>query len=281
MNKISVSQAWSYATSFFSGQMANHAIVLIGVGIFVPMLLNMLFGGGAAALSDPMAYSMAAMSGAAIVVGILGYILQTGSYFASWRIGLTDGAEPIGGALAFGVVASLPVLLLGLALALVFGLVFVLIFGGAMLPMLMGGGTPGEGALASMGLMVLVLVPAMLFLFVWLAARFCCTGPIMADRRTYNVLTGLGESWRLTAASQWKLCAYFVLLGVVMFVMLGIVGMIAGVSMVAGGASTGGIMTGVVIGSLLVGIPMAFLQVGVPAGIYRALGGDNPAAAFA
>ena len=32
VNNISISQAWSYATSFFSGRAAEHAIALIGVG---------------------------------------------------------------------------------------------------------------------------------------------------------------------------------------------------------------------------------------------------------
>ena len=40
MNRISISQAWSYATSFFAGQGANHAIILIGVGIVAPLILQ-------------------------------------------------------------------------------------------------------------------------------------------------------------------------------------------------------------------------------------------------
>src|SRR3546814_3650582 len=37
-------------------------------------------------------------------------------------------------------------------------------------------------------------------------------------------------SWRMTAASQWKILAYFILLGIAMFVVFMILGMIVGVS---------------------------------------------------
>lgn len=283
MNKISISQAWSNATSFFSGQAANHAIILIGIGIIIPLLLQLMLGGGTAAINDPMAFmgngGVAAMGGMLILLSIIGYILQMGSYFASWRIGLTNGAEPLGSAVAFGVVAALPVLLLVIVVGIVFALAAFMIFGGAMMPF-MGGGQPNESALAGMGIAMLFLVPAMMVLIVWLGARLCCTGPVMAERRSYNILSAMGESWRMTAASQWKIFAYFVLLGIALIVIFMILGMIGAASMMAGGASSTGAVAGILIGSLLVGIPLAYLQVGVPAGIFRALGGDNPAATF-
>ena len=85
----------------------------------------------------------------------------------------------------------------------------------------------------------------------------------------------------MTAASQWKIFGYFILLGVALLVIFMILGMIVGVSMFAGGGVPGGgSLVGLAVGGLLMGIPIAYLQVGVPAGIYRALGGARPADVF-
>lgn len=277
MNRISISQAWSHATGFFSGQAVNHAVVLIGVGIVVPLLLQFLLGGGAA-MTDPMAFAgargMAAMGPLAMLLGLINYVLQTGSYFASWRIGFSNGGESLGGAIAYGMIAALPVLLLVIAAAIILVLLAFLVFGGAFLPMLMGG-QPSQAATATTGILMLLLIPLFLLFLVWLGARLCCMGPVMADRRSFNVLTGLNESWQMTAASQWKIFGYFLLIGLALIVMFMVMGAIVGLSMFAGGgAPSTGSMVGLIVGAMLLGIPMAYLQVAVPAGIYRALGGQ-------
>lgn len=284
MNKISISQAWSYATSFFTGQFANHAIALIVVGIIVPLVLQFALGGGAA-MADPMSFAagggFAAMGALMILLSLINYILQTGSYFASWRIGLTNGAEPLGSALGYGMIAALPTLVLGIVVVLVIVLIGFVVFGSALAPMMMGG-QPSDAAAAGTGVMLLLLMPLFLLFLVWLAARLCCTGPVMADQRTFNVLTGLSESWRMTSASQWKIFAYFLLIGLAFFVIFLILGMIVGVSMFAGGGvPSSGSMIGLIVGAMLLSIPMAFLQVGIPAGIYRALGGRSQSDVFA
>ncbi len=284
MNRISISQAWSYATSFFAGQGANHAIILIGIGIVVPLVLQFAIGGGAM-MSDPMALAaaggFAAMGALAILASLINYVLQTGSYFASWRIGFTNGAEPLGGAIGYGLIAALPVLLLAFVVVIVLGLFAFLVFGSAFAPMLMGG-QPSEAATAGTGLLMLLFIPLFLFFIVWLGARFCCMGPIMADRRSFNVLMGLGESWRMTSVSQWKIFGYFLLIGLAFFVLFLILGMIVGVSVFASGAEpSGGSFVAIIIGALLLSIPMAYLQVAIPAGIYRALGGQSQSDVFA
>ncbi|WP_447753961.1 hypothetical protein [Sphingopyxis fribergensis] len=284
MNKISISQAWSYATSFFAGQAANHAIALIGVGIFVPLALQFVVGGGTL-MADPMSFAaggnFATMGALMILVSLINYVLQTGSYFASWRIGLTGGSEPLGSALVYGVIAALPTLLLGFVVLLLLGLIAFLVFGSAFAPIMMGA-QPSEGAAAGTAILLLLLMPVFLLFLVWLGARLSCTGPVMADRRTFNILTGLAESWRMTAVSQWKIFGYFLLIGVALFVVFLILGMIVGVSMFAGGGMPGSAsMIGLIVGALLLGIPVAYLQVGIPAGIYRALGGQSQADVFA
>lgn len=284
MNRISISQAWAYATSFFNGQAVNHAIALIGVGIVVPLILQFALG-GSAALADPASIAtgggLAAVGAGAIILGLVNYILQTGSYFASWRIGLTNGGEPVGSALGYGFIAALPILALSFLIVIVLAIIGFVLFGSALMTA-MSGGQPNPDAFAASGALILLLVPVLLFLGLWLGARFSCAGPIMADQRSYNIISALGESWRMTAASQWKIMGYFVLIGVVLFVLMMIVGMIAGVSMfAAGGMPSTGSMVGIVVGAILLSIPMAYLQVAIPAGIYRALGGGGSGNVFA
>src|SRR3546814_14660265 len=76
---------------------------------------------------------LAAFGATAFLVGIVNFVVQTGSYYASWRIGLTGGGEPLGSAIGYGLVAALPVLLLAVAVVLVFGIVGFLIAGGALM----------------------------------------------------------------------------------------------------------------------------------------------------
>ena len=184
MNRISISQAWAHTTSFFSDQHANHAIALIGVGIFGATVIQLLMGGGAVAM-DPATLAsgtgaIAALGATAFLAGIIGYVLQTGSYFASWRMGLAPGQETIGSALGYGMIASLPVLLVTIAFILVIGLVLGLLFGTAFIPLLMGRQPSPESMVGTAGL-VLVAMPLFLVFFLWIAARFCVMGPIMAD----------------------------------------------------------------------------------------------------
>ena len=168
-----------------------------------------------------------------------------------------------------------------LVLVIILVIFMMLIFGSAILAGFTVA-TPDPQALASRGALALLLIPLLLVFFVWLAARFCCSGPIMADQRSYNIISALGESWRMTAASQWKIFGYFFLLGIALFVILMILGAIVGVSMFAGGGmpSTGSFI-GIMVGALLLSIPMAYLQVGIPVGIYRALGPTKASDVFA
>lgn len=285
MNRISISQAWAYATSFFSDQHSNHAIALIGVGIVVPTLLQILLGGGAVAL-DPAALAsgpgaLAALGATAFLLGLIAFIVQTGSYFASWRMGLVPGQEAVGTALGYGLVAALPVLLVFIGFIVVFGLVFGVLFGGAMIPALIGGDASAAGAAGTAG-MALLAMPLIFAFGLWLMARFCVMGPIMAAGRSFNPIPALAESWRMTSASQWKLMGYFLLLFIVAMILTLVLGLVFGVSMLAGAAEPGGGSIAVItIMSALISIPIAYLYVGIPAGIYKALGGGNTSDVFA
>ena len=70
------------------------------------------------------------------------------------------------------------------------------------------------------------------------------------DKRTFNVLTGLSESWRITGAAQWKIFAYFILLGIAFLVIAMILGAVVGFSVFASGGMPGaGSMVGLIVGS--------------------------------
>lgn len=320
MNRFSIGQAWSHATGFFSGNAANHAIVLIGIGILVPLVLQwVIIGNPMANAFNPAVMAgnptmMAGMGVGLIVISLLSYVLQFGSYFSSWRLGITDAGDLPGG-LRFGMIAG--AVLVGLMIAtivvlaavayaispwlaipfiLVLMLFFIVIypwlfgfmailflllaaFGSyaltSMAPMM--GGTAAGGS----GVMVILLV-AFGALCLWLAARLCCTGPSMADRSEYLPFQALKRSWSMTSEGQWRIVGYFLLIGVVLFVLAIILGLLIGSSfqsMMMGGGVPG--FGTIILLTLIVSIPMAYFTVAVPAGIYRALGHESAGEVFA
>lgn len=320
MNQFSLGNAWSKGISFFSPQALNHAIVLIGLGVLVPMVLQFAIAGGAVSMMSPGMMgqdgleAISAMGGALLLAMLIGYVLQFGSYFGSWRLGFGEG-ESLAGAIIYGLITSvilivlmvvvvfviaavaavtpvtgmllMVILLLPLfamlatVLASLFSVIMFLMvlvmaaFGASMTQM------PGFADAAAGGgiaLLVMVAITAVLF---WLTARFSCTTSVMADRKTFNLLAGAAESWRLTAANQWRIMGYLALLGIVMLVLAFVVAMIVGAGMVGAAGSGNATQVGAtgIIAGLVIGIPLAYLMVLVPAGIYRELAGTTEASA--
>lgn len=309
MNRFSIGQAWSQATGFFSGHAANHAIALIGVGIVIPLALQWIIVGNPMAnalnpamMADPS--MMAGMGMGILFMSLLSYVLQFGSYFASWRLGLGSSAGDLTGGLRFGMIAALVLVGILLATLIVAGLLayaispwvafpFILllllcfvimypalfgflailflligVFGSyalsSMAPM-MGGGAGG-----GIGILMMVLVG---LLMLWLAARLCCTAPSMADRDEYLPFEAMKRSWAMTSEGQWRIAGYFLLIGAVILVVAVILALIVGSafqSMVMGGGVPG--FGTVILMTVLISIPMAYFTVAIPAGIYRSLG---------
>lgn len=310
MNRFSIGQAWSSATSFFSGHAANHAIALIGIGIVIPLALQWIIVGNPmsnalnpAMMADPT--MMASMGIGLLVVSLLSYVLQFGSYFTSWRLGLGSNADDLAGGLRFGLVAALvlvgmlivtlivagllayavspwlalPFILIMLLYFVVmypalFGFMMILfiligVFGSyalsGMAPM-MGGNSAGGG----IGIIIMILIG---FALLWLAARLSCTAPSMADRQEYLPFEAMKRSWAMTSEGQWRIIGYFLLIGAVILVLAVILGLIVGSSMqslLMGGGVPG--FGTVVLMTLLISIPMAYFTVAIPGGIYRSLG---------
>lgn len=319
MNRFSIGQAWSCATGFFGGHAANHAIALIGIGIVIPLALQWIIIGNPMAnalnpamMADPS--MLAGMGMGILIMSLLSYILQFGSYFASWRLGLGPNASDLGGGLRFGVIAALVLvgLLLGtlivagliayaispwlalpfiLLLLLCFVIMYPALFGfmalifllltafgsfalNSMAPML--GGSSGAGG--GLGLLIIVVMAVLLL---WLAARLCCTAPSMADREEYLPFEAMKRSWAMTSEGQWRIAGYFLLIGAVILVVAIILAMIVGSafqSMVMGGGVPG--FGTVILMTVLISIPMAYFTVAIPGGIYRALGQDDVSQVF-
>jgi hypothetical protein len=317
MNRFSIGQAWSHATGFFSGHAANHAIALIGIGILIPLALQWIIVGNPmvnalnpAMMADPS--MMAGVGMGILVVSLLSYVLQFGSYFTSWRLGLGSNASDLAGGLRFGVIAALVLvgLLLGtlivagllayavspwlafpfiLLLLLCFVIMYPALFGflaliflllavfgsfalSSMAPMM------GSGAGGGLGVLIMVLVAVLLL---WLAARLCCTAPSMADREEYLPFEAMKRSWAMTSEGQWRIAGYFLLIGAVILVLAIILGLIVGSafqSMVMGGGVPG--FGTVILMTVLISIPMAYFTVAIPGGIYRALGQDDVSQVF-
>ena len=319
MNQFSLGNAWSKGVSFFSSQALNHAIVLIGLGVLVPTIVQYAIAGGVTGMMNPAmmsagglgAFSM--LGGAAVIAMIISYVLQLGSYFGSWRLGFGEG-EPLGGAIVYGLIAGVLVIVAFVAVFIIGGLVLqaspvlgaivmallllplfaalytvwaalvavvmfllmvlVLAFGASMGNVNPAAQFTGGGALA------VLFILAILAVLLWLTARFSCATPIMADRRTFNLMTGLSESWRLTSTNQWRIVGYLSLLAVVLMVLFFVVAMIIGAGMAQSfqGGGVPEISLGMIIGGIVVGVPLAYLTVLVPAGIYRELGGGETSA---
>ena len=264
------------------------------------------------------------MAGAPTVLLTLAltHLLQAGSYFASLRFGF-DAARAPAGAVVYGLTAgfiAVLVIAIGYALAYFMGLAFltpgtvVLAIVFLALPLVvvyalffLAAAIMAAATIivllaylfvygAVMGYPELVLIPfggsglivvvmlVLSYLLFWLAARFSCVLPLMAERGDVNVFAAMAESWRLTSDEQWRITRYLALVG------FGVALAVIGISL-AIGASTGELMRGGTLGvegsagelvlRLLFGIPLAFLSVMLPAGIYRRLVGEvTPAEVF-
>ena len=255
MDDFSFGGAWSQGFRFFAGHWLAHGAILVLLGILVPLGLNYAilgdqFSAGARPNPTPVG-SMLFDNPEILLVMALGFLCQSASYFASWRLGF-DPNRSVGGALAFGVPAGLiAVICIFLAYVaaaylwvplltpetvflavLVFLLPIILVTatffvaGAAFMAaavilllvfaMIYGAavGQMGLAATATIGsgaITVLLLVLSG-FTF-WLAARMSCVGPLMAEWKSANLFAAIRESWRLTWEEQWAITRYLVLIG--------------------------------------------------------------------
>lgn len=323
MKQFSLGNAWSSGVAFVSRDAVNMAIIIIGMGVIAPTIIQYALIGGSMGTMNPAMMGQAAMGGGAALAGafllamLINYLLQFGSYFGAWRLGFGPG-ESIAGAIVYGLIcavllivafivliilmallaqagtagAILGGLLIGIPILVIFAAIYSVIVAAAAMLMFLAllivfafGASLGTAnpalAMTGGGAVGMVIAFAIVALMFWLAVRFSCTGPVMAERKTFNLLTGLGESWRLTAANQGRIAAYLALLGVILCVGFFVFFLVAGAGMAASMGSPGNVAAvgpGMLIIGLAFGIPMAYLIVLVPAGIYREVSHSVPAA---
>ena len=316
MNPFSMAGAWSLGIRFIAGRPGGHALILIGIGILAPFLVQYAIVGGSLATLSPATMQSGIGAGAAagappLVAMALSYLLQTGSYFASWRLGLGAGRS-LAGALLYGLAAGLlavaviaavggsavwlasrlvspGAVILGALIVLVPIILVLALFYATLaalaaatislmlaVAMVLGTATGQVGLAATLvggrgDIVVLLLL--LCGLLMWLAARFSCAAAAMADRGSFNLIAATRDSWRLTWEEQFAILRYLALVGFVLAVLLigGAVAVGAGMGSFIGRDSGPTLQVGAIGLRLLVAVPLAFLTVLVPAGIYRQL----------
>jgi hypothetical protein len=288
VNGFSIGEAWSQAVAFLS---AHFKMILIyaAAGVLLPLVIQLLLiGGTLESMLDPQAMiasgdnpfaALGAFGAGFVVAAILGQIIQSASYYASWRHGLSGGTEEPASTVTYALGAAA----MWLIATIVLVIAAVLLIG---LPLgLLGAGAAAGGDASSLGGLFLILIPVMFFLFLWLGARLSVIGPAMADARSVNPLYGIAASWRLTGPSQWPILGYMVVLLIGFIVLAMILGMIAAIGMIgaagAGGELSAGMFIGTMISGIIAGIPIALAYVAIPAGIYRTLVPNNAGDVFA
>lgn len=261
MQGFTIGDAWSYAMDFLNRNLQMLAILVGGGAIAAGLTQLVAIGGSPQALAEQMTAAMrsgnpemvAQLGGGAIAVSVLlGYLVQSTTQYAGLRLGLGHG-DSTADALVYGLKASLLMLifLMGviLVVGLVVGLVAVALGAGAV------ASSAGGGAIALLILLLLLF----LFVMLWLVARLSVAAPAMADAGSINPLYGIATSWRLTAARQWSILGYIILLAIAAGVISSLAQAILGLF---------GDTVGTALSVIIVSAPIAVVTIAVYAGIY-------------
>jgi len=275
MQKFNMMAAWNSTLHLFKENWVKIGIVqLIAFSVSIGSFF-LLFGSMSGALMDPtqadpglLAAEMAGKMGIFILVMLLVMIFSLTGYFISWRIALAQPEESLGGAIAYGFIATFPAIFAAIVAYIGFTIVMTILIVIVALPFGLAIGdtlnfdSPAASAGAILGVIFFYigLLASMLFLF----ARLGTTGAIMAANRSYNPFSAMIESWRMTKGNSLMLMLYLFIISIVFFVvyiLLALVGgLFAAISMVLGG-----IVGGVFFVALLI------IYALIPAGIYDSL----------
>ncbi len=283
MNKMTIGGAFSETFAFLKANWVQMLMwvggALILVGLLGYLVLGSTFSAMAMAPNDP-----SVAIGAFGRIGLFALIAAVIFYAVSmliWRGGMHPGEAPnfgwavqAGPALAFGMIVIMIAAYIAIFIVM---LILMLIFGtalggmGAFSPAALESG--GAGAIGGGAIFVMVLVYIAIIVFMlWLQGRFMVAGPVMADRLTRNPVTGLGESWRLTGASQWVIVGFYLIFTIGVLAYAIVAGMIFGgiLGAVAGGSAAGAVLTMIVMAALVY-LPVIMLSFSMPVGVYRTI----------
>ena len=209
---------------------------------------------------------------AGLAIAIVYAALMAAAFLASsqigeagaWLLGILIFLIPL--ATGFAIIYTLFAAVVAILLATL--LILAMIFGTLM-------GDIGFAATLTGGSgLVTVILLVMSAIMLWLAARFSCAAPLMAERRSFNLVAAMRESWRLTLDEQWAIVRYLALVAFALALIVAGGATLAGLGVrgfIEGGVlPEGDSIAGALIG-MAVSLPLAFLSVLVPAGIYREL----------
>lgn len=321
MNEFSAIRAWSHGVRFLAARPGQNALLLIGLGLVVPIVVQL---GSQYALTGAILERAAPGEAGPFfeLTPMVAVAIQAGAFFAAWRLGFGE-SETLGRALRYGLIAGFVVGLVAFLLAVLAALaasqagspaigLFVFLFTlaplvlmlalfGTMAAALIGAGVAAvmvigmitSAATGNMGLaatlvgggsgFVVVLLLVLSVLMIWLAARFSCATAIMAHDKSYNPISAARASWELTWDEQWRIMLYLAMLGIILVVLL-----VGGLVAIGAGAATFRASTSVMaqgVGLVFMlgfALLMIFLAVMVLAGIYRQMIGENaPVEVFA
>lgn len=283
MTKMSIGAAFSETFGFLKANWQQMLLwvggALVVVGLLGYLFLGSTFSAMALAPNDP-SLVMGAI-GKIFLFALIAAVILYGVSMLIWRGGLHPGEAPnfawafqAGPAFAFGMFV---VMLAAYILIFIVMFILTLIFGaalggmGALSPSALESGAAGAVGGGAIFLMIILYIAVIVFML-WVQARFSVAGPVMADRLTRNPVTGLGESWRLTGASQWTIVGFYLLFTIGIFIYALIAGMIFGgiLGAIAGGSVVGAILTMIVMAAAVY-LPMIMISFSMPIGIYRAL----------
>lgn len=281
MVKMSIGAAFSETFAFLKANWTQMLMWIVGAVVLLGALGYVMLGSTITMMAMSPNDSSAVLSaiGRIFLFAIFAAVILYAVCMIIWRSGLFPGEAPnfgwalqAGPAFAFGMMV---VLILAYIVITVISLILMLIFGAAFMGF--GSFSPGafESGAAGGGMIILVVLfyIAIVVFFLWLFGRLSVAGPVMADRLTRNPITGIAESWRLTAASQWTIVGFYVLIVILSLVYGLVVGLIFGGIMgaAASGGSTIGAFISMIVMALVVYVPQLLLSFSMPMGIYRAI----------
>jgi len=319
VREFSYGNAWTLGVRFFAGHPVTHAIILIGLGVLLPLIVQFAIAASPEAAFGPLqtgdgSPESGGFGPRALVGSVVSYLLPVTSYFVSWRLGFGHGAG-LSREFAFGFAASVLTLIgfillfggfayglgqLSPAMGVIAGLTAFMLFFAILLTtmaalflvglsvvlgvtMVLGSVTGNVGLAATLvggsGFVVVLLI-VVAGIMLWLASRLSCTTLLMAERRNLNLFAAMAESWRMTWDDEWRIMRYLAVIGLALGLLVFGAAFAAGAGLATfTGAPPSQQGIGMSVAAFVVGAPVAYLSVLVPAGIYRELAGEQVAAA--
>lgn len=268
--QFDMNRTWSQAIALVKGNFQLLAIIA-GVFLLLPsVLMYLLFPDLLVLMSadaDPEALvaRMEAMVPQLMGYGTLGMLVQMVGYMAMIALMGTD-RPTVGEAILRGIKA-LPTLL-GAAIVFACGYIVAALVVGLLLGLVVGAlSTVSEAAgTATAGILTFGLFAAILYVMV----RFCLTLPVIVLDGIGNPLKALARSWRLTGPRAWAIVGFFAMLFIaymvlvmVLFIVIGGLGLVSGAQLGGGSVLVLGLLTGIVgafVSMLLSGILVSIHQ---------------------